>query len=101
MYGLMSSKIKILSLDLKCCFFVAPWQKNEFPESMQEWAETIGYETYKGQMDWTGKNLLTYEAQVKKARRLADRLLVFVEIVLKQHSPSKRLWFKIKNFLRR
>ncbi|MGF9890764.1 hypothetical protein ABEX78_19120 [Priestia megaterium] len=38
-----------LSLEMKVCYFLQPWNDNSIPNTVEEWAEEVGFCKYKEQ----------------------------------------------------
>lgn len=68
----IEEEIEAFSLEMRCCFFVQPFNKSILPKTVEEWATEVGWL----QFDIDG---CFYDCAVRQAIKEASRLIEFVK----------------------
>lgn len=74
MKRLNNLKISDLSLEMKVCYFLQPWNDNNIPNTVEEWAEEVGFCKYKEQ-----ENLGSINNAIEKAISDATYYIEFIK----------------------
>ena len=74
-------EVEALPLEMRCCWFVCPWNVSMIGTTVQEWAEQVGYMAYPNNsssiMNIGDVNAVTW------ANDEAERLITFVKQMVK------------------
>ncbi len=78
---LTPEEIRALPLDLRCCFYIMPWNKGFSPKTIREWAIEHG-----GPLLFPEEDNLVLAADF--AEKEARRLFEFVTMILKEQGVA-------------